>query len=480
MLRGLAALCVVLVGMATTADMQEVNVLSDSPLMDREALVQVQAGAGKISIDINGDEEGDDTPEGKAQGYDKIPGFVFRHMGQEESKPNKEKCEQLCDENETCRSFSFSPPQKLCVWSVETIQYRMGWEFYTKVRNLDPFGKLQHYGKWRSFPDIMYQEPGYAKHEGVSPAKCQDICMQEKEKCNAFSYDTKKLRCFLTDSGIHYDPTFIYYERRGMAPKPNAMDEADKQEAIQADERSAKKAKRARLIKSMGEMEKNNDRAMSEMKSKSNFREVGQKRDEKETAEKRLVREKSLEARDKRLAKMKAVYNEGYFKAKGVAAEKKSKEKDIKKLQAKEFADKDRRKKEQELMAKRKKLDRKEKARKQNGAKDRLVAAKEKITKVKNQEIELEIEKEDKVLDVAKNLALAKYSAHSDSVMNEKDNKVDALKKEKRRASAFKQQMMISDEKAKVNKKQLSRLTKMSEDKQYDSHDGATGNSTRV
>jgi hypothetical protein len=344
----------------------------------------------------------------------------------------------------------------------------MGWEFYTKVRKLDPFGKLQHYGKWRSFPDIMYQEPGYAKYDGVSPAKCQEICMADRGKCDSFAYDKKKIRCYLADSGIHYDETFTYYERRGKPPKPNAMDEADKQEAIQADERAAKTAKRARIIKSMADLEKNNDRAMSEMKSKSDFREVDHKKVEKEQAEKRLVREKHLEARDKRLAQMKSVYNEGYFKAKGVAAEKVSKEKDIKKLQMKEFSEKDKRKKEQERMSKRKKLDRKEKEKKRNDAKDRLVVAKEKMTKVKNAELELEIQKEDKVLDVAKNLELAKDGAHAQATMNEKDNKVDDLKKEDRKADEYKQKTQLRQEMIKANKKQLAYLTRMSEEKRYD------------
>merc|ERR1719353_1844489 len=201
---------------------------------------------------------------------------------------------------------------------------------------------------------------------------------------------------------------------------------------------------------------------MSEMKLKSNRREIVSKKEEKAMAERRLQREKSLEKRDKRLAKMKSVYNEGYFKAKGVAAEKVSKEKDIKKLQSKEFSEKDKRKKEQERMSKRKKLDRKEKEKKRDAAKDRLVVAKEKMTKVKNAELELEIQKEDKVLDVAKNLELAKDGAHAQATMNEKDNKVDDLKKEDRKADEYKQKTQLRQEMIKANKKQLAYLTRMS------------------
>merc|ERR1711966_356486 len=123
-------------------------------------------------------------------------------------------------------------------------------------------------------------------------------------------------------------------------------------------------------------------------------------------------------------------------------------------------------------MSKRKKLDKKEKESKRNKAKDRLVVAKEKLTKVKNKELELDIEKEDKVLDVAKGLALAKEASHISARMNEKDEKTDALKKETRKADELKQKQLMSVARYKVNKKQLEYLTKMSEEKRYDAAPG--------
>jgi len=355
----------------------------------------------------------------------------------------------------------------VCVWSIETIQYRIGWEFYTKIHKLDAFGKPKHYGKWRSFPDIMYQEPGYKQLKGTTPVKCQEACVKDK-KCQAFSFDTKKERCFLTDAGIHYDPSFTYFERRGMGPKKNALDEADKQSAIQQDEKSAKAARRARLVSSMQKMEKENNDAMTEMKAKSDNREIDQKKEEKKLAEKRLGREKTLEKRDKRLARMKAVYNEGYFKAKGVAAEKKTKEKDIKHLRAKETDEKDKRKRSMERHSKRKKTEKKKRRKERDIAKDNLVDAKEKITKVKNQEVELEIEKEDKVLDIAKNLALAKEGQTSSERMKEKDTKADAIRKEQRLTKEAQFKTEMRNMQVKQNKAQLKYLKKMSERKVYD------------
>merc|ERR1719498_2100069 len=414
-LRGACALLVLLAGIASTTS----EVQRDVQTLDAEALVQVGAGAGGIDIDVNDDGTKDEGHVKK--GYDQIPGFVFRHMGQEIITTTKQKCEETCDENEGCRSYSYNAEKKVCVWSIEAIQYRIGWEFFCKVKVIDAFGKRVHQGKWRSFPDIMYQEPGYKKYNSVSTMQCQEHCSKDA-KCQAFSYDRKRQRCYLTDAGIHYDPSYMYYERLGMPAKKNAMDEADKQEQIQADERSA---------------------------------------------ERRLQREKSLEKRDKRLAKMKSVYNEGYFKAKGVAAEKKSKEKDIKALKKKEVDEKDKRKKAMELHSKRKVLEKRKRKSDRAAAKSRLLKANEVATKVKNEEVELEIQKEDKVLDTAKQLALAKEGRTTDEKMKEKDVKTDEQTQEVRRAKEFQQKTDLKNIQIQANKQQLKYLLKMSERKDY-------------
>merc|ERR1719450_997275 len=90
-------------------------------------------------------------------------------------------------------------------------------------------------------------------------------------------------------------------------------------------------------------------------------------------AETRLAKEKASEKHDKRMARMKSAYNEGYFKNKGVVAEKKRKEKEIKALRASEKKDKNKR----VIAAERKK---KEKPKK---AKERATKKKEKLSKEK-------------------------------------------------------------------------------------------------
>merc|ERR1719160_153332 len=75
--RGACALLVLLAGIASTTS----EVQRDVQTLDAEALVQVGSGAGGIDIDVNDDGTKDEGHVKK--GYDQIPGFVFRHMGQE-------------------------------------------------------------------------------------------------------------------------------------------------------------------------------------------------------------------------------------------------------------------------------------------------------------------------------------------------------------------------------------------------------------
>merc|ERR1711871_354987 len=431
----LGGVLVLLVVMGTTSQLEEVSPVQDGGAGD--VLLSVAEGVGGIDIDVN-KKDMKDAPR-KKLGYANIPGFVFKHMGQENDANTVADCEELCDKEDTCRSYSYNQKDKICVWSIETIRIRPGWEFWTKVHELDAFGKFRHYGKYRNFPDIMYQEPGYKKFKDVSVKNCQKHC-NEDEKCKAFSYQKKKTRCYLADSGIHYDPDYQYYQRRGMKPRKNAMDMEDLQTQLQKDEKVAKIAKRKRLVASISEREDKNAKTADEMRQKGNRRETKVKKNEKIHAENRLHREKINEAHDKRLARMKTVYNEGYFKAKGIAAEKKVKEKDIKKLRAKEQDDKDKRKEQMHKQKNRKQREEKEAKEQRHKAEQRMLTAKEKLTKLKNADMQLEVHKEERILDVAKNLALEKASQHAEVQENEKEDKFNKVMAQKRGIHKFKTQ----------------------------------------
>merc|ERR1711998_487998 len=207
----------------------------------------------------------------------------------------------------------------------------------------------------------------------------------------------------------------------------------------------------------------------NEMRQKGNRREVKVKKNEKVHAEHRLHREQVNEAHDKRLASMKTSYNEGYFKAKGVSAEKKSKELDIKKLRDKENTDKDKRKEQMKLQKNRKKTEEKEAKEQRHKAEQRMLSAKEKLTKLKNQDMQLEVHKEERILDVAKNLALEKTSAHEEVKENEKEEKFSHAMREKKIIFGLDHRASVAKSEHKQENVILERLKRMTEDKEYDS-----------
>ena len=49
----------------------------------------------------------------RTAGYDSIPGFVFKHMGQELMKKNREQCERVCDKSESPVHETRSPIELL-------------------------------------------------------------------------------------------------------------------------------------------------------------------------------------------------------------------------------------------------------------------------------------------------------------------------------------------------------------------------------
>jgi len=391
-------------------DQDSVLALDNGNLDQTTAFLAVEAKDTGIDVDVNN--KGDGQMKITSQ-YAWIPNFVMKHMAQELNVRNRLACQRVCDKHKTCRSFSYRSKDKLCVWSIQAIHYHYDWNFYTKVREMDAFGHLKHNGKYRKFDGVMYQEPGYSSYKGKTVQRCKKLCDTDA-RCKAFSYHESGERCLLTDAGIHYDPAFQYFEKPNVKPNISLTELADAQERVHAQEKSAKIAKKDRILASMREREQKVARANRELRLKKVRRETALKHKYKERAEKKLSAEKRKEKSDKRLARMKAAYNEGYFKAKGVSYEKNKKEKSIKALRKKEIDDKKKRISTAEKSKKEKAKKEKAKKTEERETKKDLLDTREKLEKLKNNEIKTEIAKEDQVLDITKNLALTQADFHED------------------------------------------------------------------
>jgi len=450
-----ASMLMLLAGVCVAGVDQEIVALDDGMEHGVDDLVELAEGVqdSKISVAVRGKSK----LRPAETKYVQIPNFVLRHMGEEQKVRNQMACERICSSQKSCLSFSFRAKDRLCVWSIEALHYRYDWVFYTKVHELNAFGKWKHGGKYRSFPGIMYQEPGYKRFKGKTVAQCQKLCTKD-EKCKAFSYHEGGERCYMADSGIHYDPQFMYFEKAAVKKRKSASDLEDRQEELQKQEKDAKKGKRDRILASMKKREKASKQTETEMRNKRMTREMSLKKKNQKVAKKRLKREKTLESRDKRLARMKAAYNEGYFKAKGVAAEKKTKEKDIKALRKKENAEKMSRVVEKKLKKRQEIKKKKNKKIYERNVKKSLVKAKEKLVKIKNNEIETEIAKEKKVLDVAKNLVVSKTEVHEDEVAKDKAKRAKMASIEQKKMHEMKVKTTKAKEDAKKQAKVLEKL----------------------
>merc|ERR1719453_388126 len=138
----------------------------------------------------------------------------------------------------------------------------------------------------------MYQEPGYKRFKGKTVAQCKKLCTKD-EKCKAFSYHEGGERCYMADSGIHYDPQFVYFEKAAAKKRKSASDLEDRQEELQKQEKDAKKGKRDRIIASMKKREKERKQTENEMRNKRMTREMDLKKKNQKVAKKRLKRKDS-------------------------------------------------------------------------------------------------------------------------------------------------------------------------------------------
>merc|ERR1712216_963631 len=136
----LAGMFVLLGGGSVAGLDQEIIQLTDTA----DELITIAEGeeAEKISVAVKGKSKIKST----APKYAQIPNFVLRHMAEEMKVANQDVCEKKCSKQKSCLSYSYRSKDKLCVTSIEALHYRYDWTFYTKVHEMDAFGKWKHKG----------------------------------------------------------------------------------------------------------------------------------------------------------------------------------------------------------------------------------------------------------------------------------------------------------------------------------------------
>merc|ERR1719506_1790205 len=85
----------------------------------------------------------------KGMSYNAIPGFVYKFQGRTMKGKSRSACELVCNTYSACKSYSYSPKKRTCIWSMSHVKYNPSYSLFAKKTH--PEGK----------PDQLYSRlPG--------------------------------------------------------------------------------------------------------------------------------------------------------------------------------------------------------------------------------------------------------------------------------------------------------------------------------
>lgn len=175
--------------------------------------------------DEEGEEEGGEEVPGLKKkmnmgqgGYQVIPNFVYSHKAKKANVENREGCENVCDEQSDCHSFSYNAGMRTCMWSTKHLKFDSRFSFHMKETKMDDMGKMKSTGKYKKFDNFGFHEPGWRKLIS-DEAGCRDLC-EKINRCGAYSYRNYDQQCMLSGNGVKFDTDWVYYDRN-MPPPPD-------------------------------------------------------------------------------------------------------------------------------------------------------------------------------------------------------------------------------------------------------------------
>lgn len=167
-----------------------------------------------------------------AHDYSIIPFFKFTAGGKElPDIKSQGECQQVCDRQLKCMSYSWSTALTQCLWSVDTIHYDHLYIFSVKAQVATPGNPG---AMWREFPGVKYITAHSHNKENMEFAACKQQCADDTE-CKSFSYRQDTKFCSWSSNGMAYDAQFSYFEKEQASPSKKAeMKKAKLKEAEEA------------------------------------------------------------------------------------------------------------------------------------------------------------------------------------------------------------------------------------------------------
>jgi len=307
--------------------------------------------------------------DGDGEEYFKIPNFVFNHMAVELNTQDRMECQRICNERLKCKSYSYreptsadeedvkdetqpkddeekaegindaakNPPEALgtCAWSTEGLHYSLGWQFYTKAKDVDWKGNPHlTTNNFHKFSGLEYQESSFEAVKGLELKECKQKCAEDP-KCGAFSYNEAKYICRLAGLGVHYDTAFSYYEKP-ITQTDSTMSKVDldmQSESLATQEAAAKHAAHVNAGIKKVDREKRITAAVFAARAKRRTLERQKKVHHTRIAEKKLLAAKKKESHVKDVLAVQTSFETGYFENRGQAQESKTKEVKLKAME---------------------------------------------------------------------------------------------------------------------------------------------------
>merc|ERR1712159_107702 len=195
----------------------------------------------------------------KGMSYNAIPGFVYKFQGRTMKGKSRAACELVCNTYSACKSYSYSPKKRVCVWSMSHVKYNPDYQLFAKKSH--PEGKPGEL--YSLLPGMIVQDKLTKPVKNISFEDCRYSCTKDAS-CKTFSFSKTHKSCIKTGVPLHYDDDYTYYEKNEPlgAPewkkenmKENARKEKLKQQWIHASTRisRAKIEKGVKAVKQLAE-----------------------------------------------------------------------------------------------------------------------------------------------------------------------------------------------------------------------------------
>lgn len=144
-------------------------------------------------------------------GYHRIPGLILTTNSRKVPRVTSVgQCQDECNRQPLCKSYSFEPKKNGCIWSSDNLTYDPDFVLALKPTEGD--------GDYEELPGMTFHATGWMRSEGKDKSACKQLC-QQGAHCRAFAWRKRDNLCMLTGESIGISDSWDYYEKDGVAKR---------------------------------------------------------------------------------------------------------------------------------------------------------------------------------------------------------------------------------------------------------------------